>query len=160
MTPPFTFLTGKREYPAEALQHKDFSLPDYIFHRVICGEYQSRTGYITTTHQMSIPPHYQRERENGNFLSNRYGTTLFHLPFSVSSPGKLRGRPETDRRILVLSSLHQNRHCQFIAMLPFLPGSHNTLRHGTLPSLPHFLTYLRINHPCIRRLLHVHTTPF
>ena len=29
MTPPFTFLTGKREYPAEALQHKDFSLPDY-----------------------------------------------------------------------------------------------------------------------------------
>jgi hypothetical protein len=59
-------------------------------------------------------------RETGNYPSNRYGTTLFHLPFSVS-PGKLRGRPETDRRIRCSFPTIHDLHCQFIAMLPFLP---------------------------------------
>ncbi|HGF4686073.1 TPA: hypothetical protein ACF327_004482, partial [Escherichia coli] len=43
--------------------------------------------------------------KTGDTMPSRYNTTLFHLPFSVSSPGKLRGRPETDRRILTLTFL-------------------------------------------------------
>ncbi len=63
-------------------------------------------------------------------MTQRFFTSRFQKFHRVSC-GKTRDRPENSG-----ANIHSinNRHCQIIVMMPFLPNAHNTLRHGTLPA--------------------------
>lgn len=58
------------------------SVSTFPSHHSMSIAYQPLSLTVTLAHFL---------RRNGDIQSNLYGTTFFHLPFSVISPGKLRG---------------------------------------------------------------------